>query len=216
MKRTALSLLIILVPLYASADFLDDAPPVRKSPDIKVESNESFPSSETRGARDKTPSTEAEKTTKKKSTEQADKKSLGKKTEEPITDKKLPVHFTGEGLSGSREKGFAEIHKNVVVTQGDLRLASEKAEVYYDEITNDIVKIIVKGNVKMLRNSKEAGETVRANSDRAEFDAQAQKVLLQGNAELFRGQDVMRGQSISYDLKTGWIDASKVKGVVKP
>lgn len=146
-----------------------------------------------------------------------DKPHLKSGPSSPAADtKKEPINFRGEGLSGLREKGYVEIHKDVVVTQGDLKLESQKAEVYYDENNNDIKKIIVKGKVKLTRPSIEEGQSVKASSDIAEFDAVKQQILLHGNAELVKGSDVIKGNFISYDLKTGWINASKVRGVVKP
>ena len=42
------------------------------------------------------------------------------------------------------------------------------------------------------------------------------KVILKGNARLWRGPDLVRGKQITYELDTGWIRAERVVGKVQP
>ncbi len=57
---------------------------------------------------------------------------------------------------------------------------------------------------------------VRAFGDKVVFNQQEQTVTISGDAKLWRGKDEVRGQRIIYNLKTGWIKAEQVAGVVQP
>ena len=142
-------------------------------------------------------------------------KPLNKKPS-PLEEKKHPVIFEGDQLSGIKRLGTIELHQNVKVNQGDFNLEAKNAKVFFDKATDEVDKVIAKGSVKMSKVDPQTGEMIRAYSQIAEFDAVNQKVELIEKAELIRGEDVIRGQVIIYDLKTGQLKASKVKGVVKP
>ncbi|NRA43692.1 MAG: hypothetical protein HRU09_01920 [Oligoflexales bacterium] len=131
-------------------------------------------------------------------------------------EKKLPVIFEGDQLSGIKRLGTIELHQNVKVNQGDFNLEAENAKVFFDTNSDEVDKVIAKGSVKMSKVDPQTGELIRAYSQIAEFDAINQKVELIDKAKLIRGEDVIRGEVIVYDLKTGRLKASKVKGVVKP
>lgn len=129
--------------------------------------------------------------------------------------KKLPVHFEGDELSGMRQQGVIELHSNVRVRQADLYMQSDRARVFFDE-HNDVDKVEAIGRVRMSKKDAKTGDMIRAQSERADFDAGSQRVTLNGKAVLFRGRDTIRGDVIDYDLQSGWLKASKVKGVVQP
>lgn len=131
-------------------------------------------------------------------------------------EKKLPVIFEGDQLSGIKRLGTIELHQNVKVSQGDFNLEAENAKVLFDTKSDEVKKVIAKGSVKMSKVDPQTGELIRAYSQIAEFHAINQTVELIDKAKLIRGEDVIRGQVIIYDLKTGRLKASKVKGVVKP
>lgn len=131
-------------------------------------------------------------------------------------EQKLPVVFEGDQLSGIKRLGTIELHQNVKVNQGDFNMEAENAKVFFDTEADEVRKVIAKGSVKISKIDPQTGELIRAYSQIAEFDAINQVVELIDKAKLIRGQDVIRGQVILYDLKTGQLKASKVKGVVKP
>lgn len=134
----------------------------------------------------------------------------------PQEDKKLPVEFEGEGLSGIRKAGTVELHKDVRVVQGDLTLQSENAKIFFDEVSNEVKQVVATGKVTMTKIDVETGKLIKASSEIAEFDAEKGIITLKGGAKLLKGEDLIVGNVIHYNLKTGWIKAEKVKGVVKP
>ncbi len=155
----------------------------------------------------------AAQTEEKKSKKDQSKKSTLTKDSH---NKKEPVYITGEELTVSKETGAGEIHRNVVVTQGDLRLEADFAEVLYDQTTKEVNRVIAKGHVKMKKKGVLPDQNAEAKCGIAEFDVKGQRVVMKEDAELLRDGDILKGSVINYNLKTGWATVSKVKGLVKP
>jgi lipopolysaccharide transport protein LptA len=129
---------------------------------------------------------------------------------------KLPVTFESEGLRGTRKDGILELKKDVVVAQGDFRMDADQAEVIFDQETEEVDHVVASGNVKIFKTDPRTGEKVKANGDKVTFYARKQTVTILGNARFSRGNDIVRGKTITYDLKSGWLNAEKVDGVVQP
>ncbi len=131
-------------------------------------------------------------------------------------DAEEPVLFESKGLRGLREKGFVELVENVVVSQGTMRLEADHAQVAYDEVTKEVVKVTADGNVKMFKTDEDSGDKIKAYGDTVIFMNKERIVTLEGNARLWRGADLVRGKKITYELDTGWIRADRVAGEVHP
>ena len=128
----------------------------------------------------------------------------------------LPVFFKSEGLKGLREKGTVELLHNVVVTQGDMKLESERAQVLFDEASHQVRKVIAVGNVRIDGVDENSGDKFKAFGDQAVFLNSERTVVLEGNAKLLRGEDsVIRSRKITYEMNTGWIRADRVEGEVQ-
>ena len=129
--------------------------------------------------------------------------------------KATPVHFEGDGFSGFRKKGFLELTKDVHIAQGDMSLDADRAKVYFDVETDEVKNVVASGRVRLKKKDSATGQNVDATSDVAEFDAANQIITLKGDAKLKRGEDVIRGAVIKYNLESGWVRADKVRGVVR-
>jgi lipopolysaccharide transport protein LptA len=135
----------------------------------------------------------------------------------PTGRDKQPVKFESRGLKGLREKGWVELESQVVVTQANLRLEADKAQVFYDEAQKDVQKVAAEGNVKISNIDENTGEKLKAYGDQVVFHNKDRVVILEGNARLWRGEDsVIRGKKIIYELDTGWIRAERVAGELSP
>jgi lipopolysaccharide export system protein LptA len=131
-------------------------------------------------------------------------------------DSKQPVHFESKGLRGLREKGTVDLIENVIVEQGTMRLEADHAKVYFDEAAKDVTKVVADGNVKMFKIDEDSGENIKAFGNEVVFDNSARTVVLEGNARLWRGADLVRGKKITYEMDSGWIRADRVAGEVHP
>jgi lipopolysaccharide transport protein LptA len=217
--RNNLLLLFILFSRVLHADLLDDDEQKKK---LEIKKSTQDNSSGLLNAPKSTSPLEKTNETQPQKGHSTDKKAV--KSDEKDKNKKkkyqdnknLPVHFKGEDLSGLKEKGIVEFHKNVEVTQGDLFMQSDFAEIHFNPLTNEVEKVIAKGKVKIRKETTETGESAQATSNFAEFDVKEQNLILKDNAELIKGGDVLKGNLINYNLKTGWVNVTKVKGLVKP
>lgn len=131
--------------------------------------------------------------------------------------KQEPVHFESKGLRGLREKGTVELIEDVIVTQGDLRLEADRAQIFYDEDQKEVAKVLATGNVKISNVEQSTGEKMKAYSNQVQFNNKDRTVVMEGNARLWRGsQSVIRGKKITYEIDSGWIKADRVAGELQP
>lgn len=131
-------------------------------------------------------------------------------------DRKQPVKWKSKGLRATKEKGVMELSEDVVVTQGELQLKANHAKVFYDDKLDEVSKVVVTGNVKINKNSADPKERISGAGNEGVFYNSERKVILRGNAQLIRGDDVLRGKQITYELDTGWISVDNVEGVMQP
>ena len=135
----------------------------------------------------------------------------------------LPVHFDSRGLKALRDKGMVELMQDVVVTQGEMRLEAEQAQVFFEEGARDkkdrgLVKVIAAGHpVRIFGIDENSGERFRAFGNQAVFLNRERTVVLDGDAHLWRGEDaVIRSRKITYEMDSGWIRADRVAGELQP
>lgn len=113
-----------------------------------------------------------------------------------------PIEIDADQLVVERTDGTAEFSGNVRVVQGDMRLASDRLKVNYDENQKDnqdggVTEIKANGKVTIVY-----GEDT-ATGNEAIYDVPAKKVRLNGNVTLVRGENVLRGDALVFDLVTG-------------
>ena len=129
---------------------------------------------------------------------------------------RLPVKFEGETMIGQQQEGVLDLDEKVWIRQGEMEIKADHAKLFFEDITREVEHVEARGNVKLLNRDEERGEYVRAFGDKVTYSAKSEKAVLMGNATLYRGADIVRGDRIDYDLKTGIFKATRVKGVVKP
>jgi lipopolysaccharide transport protein LptA len=84
--------------------------------------------------------------------------------------------------------------RNVRVRQGNIRLASDLLEAEYRKGEPEPDRLIAKGSVQVDQGFR------RARCDRAVYLRAEQTLSCNGRAELVQGCDVVRGDSIEFDL----------------
>lgn len=131
-----------------------------------------------------------------------------------------PIHLQSDGTSTySRNNLVVQMEKNVLITQEDLRLQSNAATVHLAEgktENNGVKSAELTGKVSISRNSNDPAERMNARSDKATFDNNAQTVILEGNARLWREGSLIKGEKITYEITTGMIKVDRAQGVVQP
>ena len=130
-------------------------------------------------------------------------------------DPKIPIHWQANSLSGDRQGKFINLITNVEVKQGDVTINSDKATIFFDD-ENNVIRVVAENNVKLIRTASFPQDRVTAKGEEAVFLNKEQRVILKRNATLVRGNCVVRGKEISYNLNSGWVTVDKVEGVMQP
>lgn len=137
-----------------------------------------------------------------------------------VQRQKSPIRLQSDGTTSySQDKLTVILQKNVMITQGDLRLQSNEATVTFlpkNSADSGVKTAVLDGKVSITRYSTDPTERMNAKSDKATFDNVQQQVTLDGNARLWRAGDLVRGERIVYDLTSGMIKIDKAQGVVQP
>ena len=129
-----------------------------------------------------------------------------------LTSRKDPIHIRSHDLEFFYEEKRIQYRGNVVVTQGDMTLKSDRLTVLYEDPapaaanTADqqrIKRIVADGNVEITSGGR------RATSRKAIFNQQKRTVTLRGNAVLQEGPNRVKG-----DIVTIFLDENRsiVKG----
>ncbi len=129
-----------------------------------------------------------------------------------LTSRKDPIHIRSHDLEFFYEEKRIQYRGNVVVTQGDMTLKSDRLTVLYEDPTpaaantsaqQRLKHIVAEGRVEIT-----SGER-RATSRKAVFNQKKRTVTLRGNAVLQEGSNQVKG-----DIVTVFLDENRsiVKG----
>lgn len=113
-------------------------------------------------------------------------------------DTSLPVEVTSEQLSVDQSRGTAVFTGNVVVTQGEMRLAAPRLEVDYSQGADGrIERAHATGGVTLV-NAREAAE-----AEEAVYTVGTGSILMTGEVLLTQGRTTLSGSRLTIDLDTG-------------
>lgn len=125
-------------------------------------------------------------------------------------DVKKPIEINADSLEVLQKEQKAIFAGNVIATQDKLRLNADVMRVHYrankgnrQESEQAVSRIEVEGNV-FLDTQEET-----ARSKEGVYDVDKNTITLMGNVVLTRGENVVKGENLEYDLVTG---RSKVIG----
>ncbi|HEV8437861.1 MAG TPA: lipopolysaccharide transport periplasmic protein LptA [Methylomirabilota bacterium] len=119
-------------------------------------------------------------------------------------DKSAPVTVDADQLENRQKEGLIVFTGNVVASQNNSTHYADRMEVYLDAKGESIVRTISTGNVKIITRDCRMG-TAR----RAEYYDAEQRVVLIGNARVWREDNVVTGERITIYLAE---DRSVVEG----
>lgn len=122
-------------------------------------------------------------------------------------DTSAPVEVAADNLAVNQSDGSAVFTGNVVIGQGEMRLAADSVTVIYAEGgQNKIQSLKAEGNVTLT-----AGNDA-AQADAASYDVAGGTIALDGEVVLKQGQNVLTGDHMTVNLADG---AAKVDGRVR-
>jgi lipopolysaccharide export system protein LptA len=132
--------------------------------------------------------------------EAQEKKGVGKGGEKALkTDRsfgfaasRAPIDITSETVEGDQKTNTVTFKGNVVAKQEDTTLYANTLIITYDQNTKKLKEIVAIGNVKVVQLDR------RATGQKATFDQDKNKVILDGEAVVREGTNVIRGERITY------------------
>jgi lipopolysaccharide export system protein LptA len=112
-------------------------------------------------------------------------------------DTTLPVQVSADQLAVNNADGSAVFSGNVVVTQGEMKLAAGEVKVTYGTDQNDIQELVASGGVTVtnLGDAAEARQAV--------YTIDSGVIVLSGDVLLTQGPAAMAGQKLTINLKDG-------------
>ena len=115
-----------------------------------------------------------------------------------------PVTVDADQLENLQKEGLVVFTGNVVANQNSSTQYADRMEVYLDDKGNRIVRTVSTGNVRIITKDCRTGTAKRAEY----YDAE-QRVVLIGNARVWRDDNVVTGERITIYLAE---DRSVVEG----
>ena len=112
-------------------------------------------------------------------------------------DPEEPVEIGADSLSVDRNAGTAVFSGNVVIGQGDLRIAAERVRVIYDDTTGDITRLAMSGGVTLVTANEEA------EAEAADYDLGTGELVLTGDVLLTQGDSALSADRMVVNVEDG-------------
>ncbi len=128
-------------------------------------------------------------------------------------DRKLPVSLKADRVTFDQQKGFSTYEGHVVLTQGSMRLEADRMTVQLGK-NQKIDEINTYGAPARFQEKMDDGTLVKGHGKRIRYLLSKGTVYLIGDAVVIRGTDQLSGESIAYELSTGFatIEGAPSKG----
>ncbi len=109
-----------------------------------------------------------------------------------FTATRAPIDITSDTVEADQRQNTATFKGNVVAKQEDVTLYANTLLIIYDPETKKLKEIIATGNVKVVQVDR------RATGQKMTFDQDKNKVVLDGDAVVREGTNVIRGERITF------------------
>ena len=109
-----------------------------------------------------------------------------------FTASHAPIDITSDTVEADQKTNRVTFKGNVVAKQEDTTLYANTLTITYDPNTKKLKEIVAVGNVKVVQLDR------RATGQKATFDQDKNKVVLDGEAVVREGTNVIRGERIIF------------------
>ena len=109
-----------------------------------------------------------------------------------FTASRAPIDITSDTVEADQKTNTVTFKGNVIAKQEDTTLYANTLVVNYDPNTKKLKEIVAVGNVKVVQLDR------RATGQKATFDQDSNKVILDGDAVVREGTNVVRGERITF------------------
>ena len=114
-----------------------------------------------------------------------------------FTASRAPIYIDSDRLEADQKTNTVTYKGNVVAKQEDVTLYANTLVIIYDPDTKKLKEIIATGNVKVVQLDR------RATGQKVTFDQDKNKVVLDGDAVVREGTNVIRGERITFYVEEG-------------
>jgi len=129
-----------------------------------------------------------------------DRKAAGKgedrkpKLDKPfgLTSSKAPIDIASDTVEANQKQNIVTFQGNVIAKQENITLYASVLTIHYDSETKGIKMVVAIGNVKIVQLER------RASGQKATFHQDQNKVVLEGEAVIREGENVIRGDRVIY------------------
>jgi lipopolysaccharide export system protein LptA len=141
----------------------------------------------------------------KKKSGKGEEKKLGADKNFGFTASRAPIDITSDTVEANQKQNTVIFKGNVVAKQEDITLHANTLTIYYDPNTKKLKEIMAVGNVKVVQFDR------RATSQKATFHQEENKVVLDGEAVVREGENVIRGERVIFyvDEERSVVDGGK-------
>ncbi len=109
-----------------------------------------------------------------------------------LTSSRTPIDINSDTVEANQKQNVVTFKGNVVAKQENVTLHANMLAIYYDPDTKGIKTVVATGNVKIVQLER------RATSQKATFHQDENKVVLDGEAVIREGENVIRGERVIY------------------
>jgi lipopolysaccharide export system protein LptA len=122
-----------------------------------------------------------------------------------FTTSRDPIDIVSDNVEANQKQNTVTFKGNVVAKQGDTTLYANTLVIIYHPDTKKLKEIIAIGNVKIVQLER------RATSQKATFQQDENKAVLDGEAVVREGENVIRGERVTFyvDEERSIVEAGK-------
>lgn len=121
-------------------------------------------------------------------------------------DREQPIQLEADRAELDQKSGISIYEGNVVITQGSMRLAADKATVFTEN--GAFQRMEATGQpVKWRYKPADDKDELFGTSQRMEYDALKNSITMTKNAKVIQNKDVFTGDRIDYDLTADLVKA---------
>jgi lipopolysaccharide export system protein LptA len=130
------------------------------------------------------------------------------------SDRKAPMDVDAGSTDATlTENGDTILSGGVTITQGTLEVKSDQAVIHRKN--DEMSQVVLTGSPATLKQVNDNGEPMNARAAKIVYTLDSDLVVLTGGVVIEQTRGNMRGESVTYDLKTGRLNGGGGGGRVK-
>jgi len=108
------------------------------------------------------------------------------------TNSRAPIDISSDTVEGDQRQNSVTFKGNVIAKQENTTIYANALVITYDSENKKVREIVASGNVKVVNLDR------RATGQRVIFNQDENKVVLEGDAVIREGENVVRGERVTY------------------